>query len=146
MKKILAIFALFLVLAAGTVIAHHPAEDIVDAVIYAMIDEMVSDTPHATMEFDEDMGTTTITADSVSAAENLINDGLIATLSLLDEDVTVTITYGPVVETASISEATENKDQNQGEAPWTERNDWGREVTITVDTLLKETDEPSSEL
>ncbi len=130
MKKIVAIFALCLVLAAGSVIAHHPAADIVDSEIYAMIDALVADTPHADMEFDDVMGTTTITTDSVSEAENLIHGGLLAALSLLDEEVTVTITFGAEVE-AETSSSTAAQDG------WTERNDWGRQVIITVDTLLK---------
>ena len=131
MKKIVTAFAIFLALAAGAALAHHPAEDIVDDDIYAMINDMVSDTPHVTMDFDDTEDTTTITADSVSVAEDLIDDGLLADLSLLDEEVTVTITFGDDVEAASRSvEGSKNGDN------WTERDDWGREVIFTVDTLL----------
>ena len=132
MKKIFTTCVLCLALAAGPAFAHHPAADIVDPEIYAMIDSMVADTPHADIVFDEDMGTTTITADSVSAAEDLINDGLLATLSLLDEDVTVEITFGVDVE-AEISNI-----DGPAEEGWTERDDWGVEVFFTVDTLLYE--------
>jgi len=54
MKKML--FATAVAMAFGTTaaFAHHPAADIVDPDIYAMIDENVSDT-HAEMTFD-DMG------------------------------------------------------------------------------------------
>ena len=98
---------------------------------YAMIDEMVADTPHATLEFDDMNNTSTITTDSVSAAEDLINDGLLADLSLLDDDVTVTISFGNNIEaTTSSIESSMAGDQ------WTERNDWGRPVIFTVDTLL----------
>jgi hypothetical protein len=55
MKKSLFISAAILVLTFNQAQAHHPAEDIVDPDIYAMIDENVSDTPHADMVFD-DMG------------------------------------------------------------------------------------------
>lgn len=133
MKKIGTTFTLCLALAAGPAFAHHPAEDIVDPEIYAMIDEMVSDTPHADLVFDDDMGTSTFEIDSVSAAEDLIDDGLLATLSLLDvEDVTATITFGDDDEAASSS--TEDPTDNQ----WTERDDWGRQVFITVNTELCE--------
>ena len=133
MKKIVTTFALCLALAAVPALAHHPAEDIVDPEIYAMIDEMVADTPHADLVFDDVMGTTEITTDSVSEAEDLIDDGLLATLSLLDEEVTVTITFGDEVEaTSSIEEVSPSGDR------WIERDDWGRQVIFTVDTLLKE--------
>ena len=45
----------FFALVACPVIAHHAAEGIVDEEIYAMIDAMVADTPHADLVFD-DMG------------------------------------------------------------------------------------------
>ena len=131
MKKFAILFGLCLALAAGPALAHHPAEEIVDPEIYAMIDEMVADTPHADLVFDDDMGTSTITTDSVSAAEDLIDDGLLATLSLLDDDVTVTITFGTEVET--LSSDTSGRSSNR----WTETDDWGRPVLISVDTLLK---------
>lgn len=56
MKKSLLTSALFVAMASTSVVfAHHPAADRVDPEIYAMIDENVSDTPHAEMTFD-DMG------------------------------------------------------------------------------------------
>lgn len=133
MKKMVITFVLGLVLAAGPVLAHHPAENIVDAEVYAMINEMVLDTPHATMVFNENMGQmdqTIITVPSVSDAEDMIDDYLLAVLSLL-EDVTITITFGEYVEL----EASGNSDQSDN---WTERDYWGRQVIITVDTLLCE--------
>lgn len=127
MKKSIIISGLFLVLAASPALAHHPAADIVDEDIYAMIDEMVADTPHADLVFDDDMGTTAITTDSVSAAEDLIDDGLLVDLSLLDDDVTITITFGD--EVTESSSAKKNSTKNK----W---SDWGRPVVITVNTLL----------
>ncbi len=135
MKKIITTFALCLALAAVPALAHHPAEDIVDEEIYAMIDEMVADTPHADLVFDDDMGTTTITADSVSAAEDLIDDGLLADLSLLDDEVTVTITFGEDVET--LSSSGEDSQNGKNNNRWTETDEWGGQVVFTVDTLLK---------
>jgi hypothetical protein len=58
MKKIIQLSSLTLLLASASVYAHHPAADIVDPDIYAMIDENVSDV-HAAMTFD-DMGGDTI--------------------------------------------------------------------------------------
>ncbi len=55
MKRSIMTTALFLSLASNAGFAHHPAEDMVDPEIYAMIDENVADTPHADMVFD-DMG------------------------------------------------------------------------------------------
>ena len=55
MKKSVLTGALFMSLAATSAFAHHPAADIVDPEIYAMIDENVADTPHADLTFD-DMG------------------------------------------------------------------------------------------
>ena len=54
-KKSVLISSLVFAFASSTAFAHHPAADIVDPEIYAMIDENVSDTPHADMTFD-DMG------------------------------------------------------------------------------------------
>ena len=87
-----AVFALV----AFPVIAHHPAADIVDSEIYAMIDEMVSDTPHATIVFDDDMGggmtQTDITA-QIKELEDIIDDGLLRYTALLDGDVTLSIDF-----------------------------------------------------
>lgn len=132
MKKIVTSIVLCLALVASPVLAHHPAEDMVDPEIYAMIDSMVADTPHADLVFDEMGMTTTITTDSVSAAEDLIDDGLLATLSLLDDDVTVTISFGDEVVPESSLE------QGGSGDGWTETNDWGVEVIFTVDALLHE--------
>lgn len=76
----------------------------VDELLYAEIDENVSDTPHVTMVFDEDMGTTEITTESVSDAGDIIDDYLLADISLLDEDVTITITFEDTLITTSDGE------------------------------------------
>lgn len=77
------------------VFAHHPAADTVDEEIYAVIDEMVSDTPHADMVF-EDMGggltETTITS-RVPELEDLVDDGLLTYVSLLDGEVSLVIEF-----------------------------------------------------
>ena len=88
----LAVFALV----AFPVIAHHPAADIVDEDIYAMIDEMVSDTPHATIVFDDDMGGGMTQVDisaQVRELESMIDDGLLSYTALLDGDVTLSIDF-----------------------------------------------------
>lgn len=129
MKRIVTILALGLAVVSTPVSAHHPAADIVDEEVYAMINEMVSDTPHATLVFDEEMGTTTLTTPSVSDAEDFIDDYLLAALSLLEDEVTVTITFEEVI---SLEAESSSNQTNH----WRESDDWGKQVIITVDTLL----------
>lgn len=77
--------------------AHHPAADIVDEDIYEQIDNMVADTPHATLTFDEmggGMTETTITADSLREFEDLVtNDDLLEYVELLDGVVDVSLSF-----------------------------------------------------
>lgn len=54
MKKLILTTAIIMAMGSTATLAHHPAADIVDPEIYAMIDENVSDV-HAEMTFD-DMG------------------------------------------------------------------------------------------
>ena len=51
MKNLLKAAVLTSLLASFSALAHHPAEDIVDEDIYLMIDENVSGTPHADLDF-----------------------------------------------------------------------------------------------
>lgn len=100
------IIAALLLLPASVALAHHPAADIVDEEIYAHIDEMVADTPHADLTFD-DMGggamDTTVTMDSTADLELLIADGLLDDVDDLSGqvDATITIDGGGVVLTVS---------------------------------------------
>ena len=55
MKKIILASTIALTFGSSYVFAHHPAADIVDDEIYAMIDENVADTPHADLDL-TDMG------------------------------------------------------------------------------------------
>ena len=64
MKTKLLTTTIVMAFASTGAFAHHPAADIVPPEIYEMIDENVSDTPHADMVFD-DMGRD---ADDVGAA------------------------------------------------------------------------------
>jgi len=97
MKNLLCSTALGVVLAAAPAFPHHGSDGMVDDDIYSMIDEMVTDTPHATLEFDDDMGDdtteTTVTTRSVRDTENLIDDGLLEYASMLDGDVTLVIEF-----------------------------------------------------
>ncbi len=96
MKRILQTVVLGSVLTAFSALAHHPAADIVDEEIYAMIDSMVADTPHADLVF-ADMGggvtELTLTTRDLRSLENMIDDGLIDYASMLDGDVGVDIDF-----------------------------------------------------
>lgn len=89
--------SLVLAFISNNVAAHHPAADIVDEEIYDQIDDMVSDTPHATMTFDEmggGMTETTLTTDSLAVFEDLIvRDDLLEYVELLDGVVDVDISF-----------------------------------------------------
>lgn len=163
MKKILCTTAICLALSAAPAYSHHPAADMVDPEVYAMIDELVSDTPHADLVFDDDgmgLATTEIVTEYVSVAEDLIDDGLLADLSLLEGDVTVTIEFSddPIVlpsdESVALASSNEDPSDNQtsdrtasrakdqsgdqsGDSAtnsWTEEafEEWGRYVKITI--------------
>ena len=136
MKKMTVVLVACFLLIPFLTFAHHPAADIVDEEIYAMLDEMVSDTPHADLEFEEmdDVATTTITTDTVSAAEDLIDEGLLADISLLDGEVTVSIEFIPEEEIYSMklnsSKMDRGNDKNERKKQkWSE---WGGPVKITV--------------
>jgi hypothetical protein len=97
MNKRLKLSTVALLLGSASAYAHHPAADIVDEEIYEQIDEMVADTPHATLTFEEmggGMTETTITTDSVSDLETLIvQDDLFEYVELLDGVVDVEISF-----------------------------------------------------
>ena len=97
MKKRFVTAIMLLAFAVTPVLAHHPAADIVDEDIYAMIDSMVADTPHAEMTFDE-MGAglteTSITFYSVDDLENMIGrENLMEYIERLDGVVEVSIGF-----------------------------------------------------
>ncbi len=125
--KLILLLILCLALAPAIAIAHHPAEDIVDEEIFAFIDEMVADTPHATLDFDE-MGNMVITTEFVSTAEALIQEGLLSHASLLDGTVTVTIDFYPETDN-SIMYALPNGKKRKNHSKWSE---WGSQVVITI--------------
>jgi hypothetical protein len=97
MRKLLQFSTLFLAMGSASVFAHHPAADIVDEEIYAMIDSMVADTPHATMTFDEmggGMTESSVTTDSLTEFETLIEEqDLLEYVELLDGVVDVSIRF-----------------------------------------------------
>lgn len=84
----------FLVLSLNFSVAHHMAEGMVDEEVYAMIDALVADTPHAEMidlpatDVDRMIG-----ADSVQFLENMIDDGLLDYVGMLDGEVSVVIDF-----------------------------------------------------
>ena len=97
MSKFLQLSALALAITTTNVFAHHPAVDIVDADIYAMIDSLVADSPHATMTFDEmggGMTETSVTADSLEEFQVLIEEQeLLEYVELLDGVVDVSLRF-----------------------------------------------------
>lgn len=68
MKMLTYTAAIFMAMTTTSVLAHHPAADMVDPEIYEMIDANVADTPHADMVFD-DMGSAMGSVTGSSAME-----------------------------------------------------------------------------
>lgn len=69
MNKPLTISALALLLASTNLYAHHPAAEIVDPEIYAMIEENISDV-HLSMTFDDMGGDTTEVGGAMESRDN----------------------------------------------------------------------------
>jgi hypothetical protein len=97
MHKYLQAIILAMLIGSTSAYAHHPAADIVDEEIYARIDDMLADTPHATLTFDEmggGMTEMTMTADSLREFENMVtNDDLLEYIELLDGVVNVSLSF-----------------------------------------------------
>ncbi len=96
MKKLLQTGVFLISAVSMTAFAHHPAADVVDEEIYQTIDTMVADTPHADLTFDSMGGDTTeisITSRSIVELDNLLDDGLIDYVAMLDGNVSVTIDF-----------------------------------------------------
>ena len=97
MHKYLQSIILAMLVGSTSAYAHHPAADIVDEEIYEQIDLLLSETPHATLTFDEMGGgmiEMTITADSLREFENMItNDDLLEYIELLDGVVNVSLNF-----------------------------------------------------
>ena len=94
--KILITAALCLVLTAAPGFAHHAAQGIVDEEVYAMIDALVADTPHAELTLDDlggGMTEMTITTPTVKSLEVMIDDGILTYFWMLDGEVSVNIDY-----------------------------------------------------
>ena len=97
MKRFFQFIAVAMVLGLMTAHAHHPTEDLLDGEIYERIDEMVSDTPHADMTFDDmgdgEDGATEIVIEtrSVRELEILVDDGLFNDAAMLDGEVIMEI-------------------------------------------------------
>jgi hypothetical protein len=139
MKKILYTTAMCLALNVTVALAHHPAEDMVDEEVYAMINDLVADTPHATLVFDEVMGVSVITTPSVSSAEDMVNQGLLADFSLIDgDDVIITMQFsGSVSEITTYTDSEDDPTANQNANKWAEQGEeWGGAVIITINRDL----------
>lgn len=95
MKHSFIFIAFILAMFSTAVFAHHPAADIVDEDIYEMIDSMVADTPHADLTFDQmdNVLETTVTSQSIVTLDNLLEDGIMNYVDMLDGDVSATIDF-----------------------------------------------------
>ena len=89
MKRLLLAATISAALCYAPTFAHHASQGIVDDEIYQMIDDLVADTPHASMDLVDGV----ITMPTVVSMERAIDDGLLTYLSMLDEDVQVVITF-----------------------------------------------------
>jgi hypothetical protein len=97
MKKFFQAAVVAMAVTSASALAHHAAEDIVDEDVYEMIDSLVADTPHADMTLDDlgaGMTETTLTTPTVTAMENMIDDGLLDYAAMLEGDVEVQISFG----------------------------------------------------
>lgn len=96
MKKFIQTAVATLFLTTLPSFAHHAAEGIVDEEIYEMIDSLVANTPHAEMTLD-DLGTgmteVSMTTNTITAMENMIDDGLLDYAAMLDGSVEVRINF-----------------------------------------------------
>ncbi len=87
MKKLLLTTAIIMAMGGTAALAHHPAEDMVDPDIYAMINEnlLEADSPHLDMTFD-DMGGMTSDSNSDNASESSTFAGAAASDGMGRED------------------------------------------------------------
>ena len=84
----------FLLFSLNFAAAHHMAEGTVDEEVYEMIDALVADTPHAEMvDLPATDADRMIDADSVQFLENMIDDGLLNYVGMLDGEVSVVIDF-----------------------------------------------------
>lgn len=80
---------------AAVAIAHHAAQGMAPDEVWAMIDALVADTPHATMTIDDlggGMVAITITTRTIRSLEGMMDDGLLTYIAMLD-DVQLTIMF-----------------------------------------------------
>ncbi len=110
MKKILGslvvAFTFFLFTTYGA-FSHHMAEGMVDEEVYAMIDDLVADTPHTAVDFyeipEDGMTVTAITTEAIKFLEDMIDEGLMDFIPMLDGNITVTIEYDADTRSAFMS-------------------------------------------
>ena len=99
MRKLLTAALVSIAIAAFPAFGHHAAEGMVDDDVYIMIDSLLDGTPHAEMTIDDiatgmtDVTTTTITTNSVTSMENMIDDGLLDYAAMLDGEVEIIISF-----------------------------------------------------
>jgi len=96
MNKISYTAAVIMAMTAASASAHHPAADIVDPDVYAMIDENVADTPHADMVLDA-MGAA---MDQAVVSQN----GPQSSMSGVDVDIELAMDAANAVDTIDLME------------------------------------------
>lgn len=135
MIKMLSVAVALLCFTVGPVLAHHPAEDMVDSEIYAMIDALVADTPHADLIFDDQMGLTTtiISIDNVGTTDVLIMDGLLDLASMLEGDVELLISF-PEQDTSAVQSSGDMSGSASSSGSYYEKkwSEWGCPVEIMI--------------
>jgi hypothetical protein len=97
MRRVVTVAGLVCVMAFGVAYGHHAAQGIVDAEVYEMIDALVADTPHADLDFNEIPGgmEIIIQTPTVRSMENMIDEGLLTYIAMLDGNVSLTMEFLP---------------------------------------------------
>lgn len=100
MKKFTYTTAIVMAMTASSVFAHHPAAEMVDPVVYEMIDANVADTPHADMVFD-DMGSAMGDAMQQGTA---VQDGPLMDMAEVGVDTDVAMDSASTIDTIDLME------------------------------------------
>lgn len=85
-------------------------------------------------EEDDDMAVTTISIDDVGSTDDLIADGLLDDISLLDGEVTITITFPEEVEESLNLRSVEKLSGGSAKGDYNNKkwSEWGQAVEIYI--------------
>ena len=98
MRRLTVVVGLACLMTLGVAYGHHAAQGMVDEEVYAMIEALVEDTPHATIDINDlggGMVDIYVEAPTVRAMENMIDDGMFSYLAMLDGQVTLSMSFLP---------------------------------------------------